>query len=117
MLPSERYRIPEFAGDRSWQYVSWNNILEWFHKHNFHTRLSLFQTFLKNNNVSKKQNIQNKSKKTVEQIEHFEKIKNLEIQKKEDKMVDKKEVKKFHKKPFKKKPYFKKKYVKKAATI
>ena len=62
-------------------------------------------------------NIQNKSKKTIELIEHFEKLKNLEIQIKEDKIVDKKEAKKFHKKPFKKKPYFKKKFVKKTAAI
>ena len=47
----------------------------------------------------------NKSKKTIELIEHFEKLKNLEIQIKEDKIIDKKEAKKFHKKPFKKKPY------------
>ena len=62
-------------------------------------------------------NIQNKSKKTIELIEHFEKLKNLEIQIKEDKIVDKKEAKKFHKKPFKKKPYFKKKFAKKTAAI
>ena len=61
--------------------------------------------------------IQNKSKKTIELIEHFEKLKNLEIQIKEDKIIDKKEAKKFHKKPFKKKPYFKKKFVKKTKTI
>ena len=62
-------------------------------------------------------NIQNKSKKTIEVIEHFEKLKNLEIQIKEDKIIDKKEAKKFHKKPFKKKPYFKKKFVKKSVAI
>ena len=62
-------------------------------------------------------NVQNKSKKTIELIEHFEKLKNLEIQIKEDKIIDKKEAKKFHKKPFKKKPYFKKKFVKKTAAI
>ena len=62
-------------------------------------------------------NIQNKSKKTIELIEHFEKLKNLEIQIKEDKIIDKKEAKKFHKKPFKKKPYFKKKFVKKTTAI
>jgi ribonuclease E len=45
-------------------------------------------------------NIQNKSKKTIELIEHFEKLKNLEIQIKEDKIIDKKEAKKFHKKTF-----------------
>ncbi|MDC0940681.1 Rne/Rng family ribonuclease, partial [Candidatus Pelagibacter sp.] len=62
-------------------------------------------------------NIQNKSKKIIEVIEHFEKLKNLEIQIKEDKIIDKKEAKKFHKKPFKKKPYFKKKFVKKTVAI
>jgi len=62
-------------------------------------------------------NVQNKSKKTIELIEHFEKLKNLEIQIKEDKIIDKKEAKKFYKKPFKKKPYFKKKFVKKSVAI
>ena len=62
-------------------------------------------------------NIQNKSKKTIELIEHFEKLKNLTMQIKEDKIIDKKDAKKFNKKPFKKKPYFKKKFVKKTATI
>ncbi|MDB2428319.1 Rne/Rng family ribonuclease [Candidatus Pelagibacter bacterium] len=61
--------------------------------------------------------IQNKSKKTIELIEHFEKLKNLEIQIKEDKIIDKKEAKKFHKKPFKKKPYFKKNFSKKTIAI
>lgn len=62
-------------------------------------------------------NIQNKSKKTIELIENYEKLKNLEIQIKEEKAIEKKENKKFPKKPFKKKPYFKKKYNKKSATI
>ena len=62
-------------------------------------------------------NIQNKSKKTIELIEHFEKLKNLDIQVKEDKIIDKNEIKKFRKKPFKKKPYFKKKFIKKTAAI
>ncbi len=62
-------------------------------------------------------NVQNKSKKTIELIEHFEKLKNIEIQIKEDNIVEKKEGKKFHKKPFKKKPYFKKKFIKKSAAI
>ena len=61
--------------------------------------------------------IQNKSKKTIELIEHFEKLINLEIQIKKDKIIDKKEAKKFHKKPFKKKPYFKKKFVKKTTAV
>ncbi|MDC0876566.1 Rne/Rng family ribonuclease [Candidatus Pelagibacter sp.] len=62
-------------------------------------------------------NVQNKSKKTIELVEHFEKLKNLELQIKEDKIIDKKDTKKFNKKPFRKKPYFKKKYVKKLAAI
>ena len=62
-------------------------------------------------------NVQNKLKKTIELVEHFEKLKNLELQIKEDKIIEKKDAKKFHKKPFKKKPYFKKKYIKKPVTI
>ena len=62
-------------------------------------------------------NVQNKSKKTIELVEQFEKLKNLELQIKEDKIIDKKDTKKFNKKPFKKKPYFKKKYTKKPAVI
>jgi ribonuclease E len=58
-------------------------------------------------------NVQNKSKKTIELVEHFEKLKNLELQIKEDKIIEKKDIKKFNKKPFKKKPYFKKKFIKK----
>ena len=42
-------------------------------------------------------NVQNKSKKTIELIEHFEKLKNLEIQIKEDKITDKKKLKNFTK--------------------
>jgi ribonuclease E len=62
-------------------------------------------------------NIQNKSKKTIELIEHYEKLKNLKIQIKEEKVIEKNENKKFSKKPFKKKPYFKKKYTKKSSAI
>ena len=62
-------------------------------------------------------NVQNKSKKTIELVEHFEKLKNIELQIKEDNTVEKKEDKKFHKKPFKKKPFFKKKYIKKPVAI
>ena len=62
-------------------------------------------------------NIQNKSKKTIELIEHYEKLKNLDLQIKEDKIIKKKVVKKYNKKPFKKKPYFKKKFIKKPAVI
>jgi ribonuclease E len=62
-------------------------------------------------------NIQNKSKKTIELIEHYEKLKNLRLQIKEDKIIEKKDSKKFHKKSFKKKVYFKKKYIKKSTAI
>ncbi|MDA9662967.1 Rne/Rng family ribonuclease, partial [bacterium] len=49
-------------------------------------------------------NVQNKSKKTIELVEYYEKLKNIKLQIKEDNIVEKKEIKKFHKKPFKKKP-------------
>jgi len=56
--------------------------------------------------------LQNKAKKTIEIVEHMEKLKNLEEQKKE--------VKSFEtlnkKKPYKKKPFFKKKFFKKPAA-
>jgi ribonuclease E len=57
--------------------------------------------------------LKNKTKKTIELVEHHEKLKSLKLQIKEDKIVDKKSAKKFHKKPFKNKPYFKKKFIKK----
>ena len=53
-------------------------------------------------------NIQNKSKKTLELIEYFEKLKNLEIQLKDNKFVEKKEQKKINKKTYKKKRFYKK---------
>ena len=62
-------------------------------------------------------NVQNKSKKTIELVEHYEKLKNIELQIKENNTVEKKEDKKFHKKPFKKKPFFKKKFNKKPVAI
>ncbi|WP_440635440.1 Rne/Rng family ribonuclease [Candidatus Pelagibacter sp. HIMB1746] len=52
-------------------------------------------------------NVQNKSKKTIELVEHYEKLKNLETQNKEDKISQKKEVKKI-KKNYKKNKYYKK---------
>ncbi len=52
-------------------------------------------------------NIQNKSKKIIELIEYHEKLKNLELQNKEDKFTEKKDIKKI-KKSFKKKRYYKK---------
>ena len=53
-------------------------------------------------------NIQNKSKKTLELVEYYERLKNLEIQNKENKFTPKKENKKINKKTYKKKRYFKK---------
>ena len=50
----------------------------------------------------------NKSKKTIELIEHFEKLKNLELQKKEVFNNIKKDKKKYKKKPYQKKKFFKK---------
>ncbi len=55
-------------------------------------------------------NLQNKTKKIIKTIEHFEKLKNLEEQEKEDKIFDKS----IKKKPYKKKSLFKKKFYKKA---
>jgi ribonuclease E len=61
--------------------------------------------------------IKNRTKKTIELIEHFEKLKNIELQIKEGKIAEKKIINKFHKKTFKKKPHFKKKFIKKIAAI
>ena len=52
--------------------------------------------------------IQNKSKKTIELVEHYEKLKNLEQQKFEDKQAEKKVKKSFNKKKVYKKKFFKK---------
>ena len=52
--------------------------------------------------------IKNKSKKTIELIEYYEKLKNLEIQIKEDKITKKKDNKKTNKRTYKKKRFFKK---------
>ena len=56
--------------------------------------------------------LQNKTKKTIEIVEHLEKLTNLEEQKKESEFLEKPNKKK----PFKKKPYFKKKFFKKPAA-
>jgi len=52
--------------------------------------------------------IKNKSKKTIELIEHFEKLKNLEQQKLAGNIIELKDKKKFKKKPYRKKKFFKK---------
>ena len=56
--------------------------------------------------------LQNKTKKTIETVQHIEKLKNLEEQKKEAVNLSKVKVKR---KPYKKKPY-KKKFFKKPAA-
>ena len=53
-------------------------------------------------------NVKNRSKKTIEIIEYFEKLKNLELQKKEENIIQFKDKKKFKKKIFRKKKFFKK---------
>ena len=52
--------------------------------------------------------VKNKSKKTIELIEHYEKLKNLEQQKKDENIIELKDKKKFKKKPFRKKKFYKK---------
>ena len=56
--------------------------------------------------------LQNKTKKTIETVQHIEKLKNLEEQKKEVKSFESP----IKKKPYKKKPFFKKKFSKKPAA-
>ena len=53
-------------------------------------------------------NIKNRSNKTIEFIENFITLKNLEEQKKDAKIIQFKEKKKFKKKPFKKRKFYKK---------
>ena len=52
--------------------------------------------------------IKNKSKKTIELLEHFEKLKNLEQQGVDNNIIELKIKKKFKKKTFKKKRFYKK---------
>ena len=52
--------------------------------------------------------IKNKSNKTIELIEKFRKLKNLEQQRKDENIIKLKDKKPFKKKPFKKKKFFKK---------
>ena len=49
--------------------------------------------------------LKNRSKKTIELIEHFEKLKSLELQKKENNIVNIRENKKFKKKTYRKKVF------------
>jgi len=57
-------------------------------------------------------NVQNKSKKTIELVEHFEKLKNMEIQIKEDNIVEKKKLKNFIKKILKRNLFLKRNLLK-----
>ena len=50
----------------------------------------------------------NKSKKTIELLEKFEKLKNLEMQKKEDNVININDKKKFKKKSYRKRKFYKK---------
>tara|TARA_B110000483_G_scaffold154495_1_gene183577 strand:- start:176 stop:733 length:558 start_codon:yes stop_codon:yes gene_type:complete len=59
--------------------------------------------------------LQNKTKKTIETVEHFEKLKNLEDQKVDIKPFVNSNKKTYNKKPYKKKTY-KKKFFKKPAA-
>ena len=52
--------------------------------------------------------IKNKTKKTLELIEHFEKLRNLEQQNMNNNIIELKDKKKFKKKPFRKKKFYKK---------
>ena len=52
--------------------------------------------------------IKNKSKKTIELLEQYEKLKNLIQETKDEKAIEEKEVKKFNKKPYRKKKFYKK---------
>ena len=52
--------------------------------------------------------VKNKSKKTIELIEYYEKLKNIKVQIKEENITEKKGNKKIKKKTFKKKRFFKK---------
>ena len=52
--------------------------------------------------------IKNKSKKTIELIEHFEKLKNLDQLTVKNNIIELKDKKKFKKKTFRKKKFYKK---------
>ena len=52
--------------------------------------------------------LKNKSKKTIELLEKFEKLKNLEMQKKEDNVININDKKKFKKKSYRKRKFYKK---------
>ncbi len=52
--------------------------------------------------------VKNKSKKTIELVEHYEKLKSLDQQNKENKIINLKDKIKFKKKNFRKKKFFKK---------
>ena len=52
--------------------------------------------------------LKNKSKKTIELVEHYEKLKSLEFQSEKNNIIHIKDKKKFKKRTFKKKKFYKK---------
>jgi len=52
--------------------------------------------------------IKNKSKKTLELLEHYEKLKNIDFQNTNNNIIELKDKKKFKKKPYRKKKFYKK---------
>tara|TARA_Y100000022_G_scaffold11419_1_gene9093 strand:- start:1329 stop:3125 length:1797 start_codon:yes stop_codon:yes gene_type:complete len=52
--------------------------------------------------------IKNKSKKTLELLEHYEKLKNIDFQNANNNIIELKDKKKFKKKPYRKKKFYKK---------
>ena len=52
--------------------------------------------------------VKNKTKKTIELIEHFEKLKNIDLQEAKNNIIELKDKKKFKKKTYRKKKFYKK---------
>ena len=52
--------------------------------------------------------VKNKTKKTIELIEHYEKLKNLDLQNLNNNIIELKNTKKFKKKTYRKKKFYKK---------
>jgi len=52
--------------------------------------------------------VKNKTKKTIELIEHFEKLKNINLQEAKNNIIELKDKKKFKKKTYRKKKFYKK---------
>ena len=94
------------------------NVTEWFIKENFVQDLKYFEKknkikidIITDNKLIIPEYIidfKNRSKKTLELIEHIEKLRNLDQQKRDYNVVELKVKKKFKKKPFRKKKFYKK---------